>query len=603
MGGQDASKVPDKVPPNAVYKAVNISVKNGVIQPRWAMQKKELTFERVEFYDIRFGMRTLQQTFDGCKFQAQVPYKVSGQAYVVVVIAGHICMINLTTMFVSYIPITDGSILDSRAPRINWETAEDTIVFFDFPALPVLMTGIVARRSDRSANEVPVSTLGTYNQSRMFIANNGNEFSASDAKGNQAAPGAPFSFLELETPGSTFFGQVFSLTTNHFGNNISAMGFLQQTDTSTGIGTMLAATDQAIWAYPTSSERSSWEAGRFGSIVVNSAGIVGPRALENVNGDMFFMSADRHIRTLSMSRDEQGSWARVPISREIDPWLVCHDKSLLKHAFIRYFSNKIFFSVNPYRVVVEDWSTRQPISDYVFGGVAVMEFDNFVDTGKASKPTWAGLWTGVRPMDMCTIDERCFMMGKYRGKNTLWEINPELTYDTADGKIRYVHSRIYTREHDFKDPFLNKTLHSFDLNTDSLQGELNFDIHWKPAHWDNFLHFNTFKMTAPWRTKQVPASNLINGFSPQMIRDVTLTAPEAQNKCNPATDELLNTFRKVQFRLDITAKYWQLHEYRAKAAARAQNENITKCKFKEVTVPLDPNTDWETEDFGPCLEM
>lgn len=44
LGGQDASKIPDRVPENAYYSGVNVSVKRASLQPRWGFERITITY-------------------------------------------------------------------------------------------------------------------------------------------------------------------------------------------------------------------------------------------------------------------------------------------------------------------------------------------------------------------------------------------------------------------------------------------------------------------------------------------------------------------------------------------------------------------------------
>ena len=92
--------------------------------------------------------------------------------------------------------IQGGSQLDEAADRINWSPAGKYLVIFDFPAYPVIIEGLLARRADPALLEIPRSVLGTYNQNRLFIANAGNEFTAGDPAA-YTFPTGPISFFRF----------------------------------------------------------------------------------------------------------------------------------------------------------------------------------------------------------------------------------------------------------------------------------------------------------------------------------------------------------------------------------------------------------------------
>lgn len=606
IGGQDSSVIPDRIPDNCVAAGINISTKRGSLAPRWGFERKTITYPQGGFFNQNKDYVSYKELFDSGKFQLIAPYPAGGTLdRLLIVIAGTIFIFNVDSNTLSIVPISDGSMLNPRASRLNWTPAGKSFVIFDFPSFPVIVTGTTARRADPTQYEVPVSVNGAYNQNRLFIANAGNEFTAGDPVGNTSTPNAPLTFEEIIAPASVYLGQVFQLTTQNANEPITAMGFLQVADTSTGIGPLLIATSRSIYSYNTTQPRSDWEQGQFGAVLTYNTGVVGPRAWANANSDLFFLSADGYVRTLSMSRDEQSRWSKIPISREVEPWMKYYDPSLKQFGFVSYYKNKVFFSANPYRIQAVDYSTRKNIADYAHSGFVVLELDNVSSFGSPGKPTWAGLWTGVNPMDMVVLNERAFVIAKDNlSQNSIWEVNPSINYDTSDCKIRYVHSRIYTKEHDCGDPFVNKETHSIDMNFDALRGDFRINIKYKTSHSPKFIQWGEVKYNSPWRSCEMPCNSCLSGFSHHMIRDLTIGSPSGDGlDCDPATRELYQIFRKIQLQIDFSAIYWELHEYRIKAVLRIQENQETVCQdFETVPICEECNDDWCVEDFNLCQQ-
>jgi len=45
LGGQDFSKEPDKIAPNAFSSGINVTTEDGCLGPRWGLEDKELDFQ------------------------------------------------------------------------------------------------------------------------------------------------------------------------------------------------------------------------------------------------------------------------------------------------------------------------------------------------------------------------------------------------------------------------------------------------------------------------------------------------------------------------------------------------------------------------------
>lgn len=607
VGGQDASKSPQEVPDDAYFTGVNVSTEKGVLRPRWGWDKRKIAFPSGGVKQANTTIKSYKDLFHTGKFQAATYYSVGTDYFLIVVISGQIYAINIATFVAQHVPL-EGEQINPRADRINWSNAGKYLVLFDYPAFPVIIDGLTARRADPKKNEIPVSNIGGYNQNRLIIGNAGNEFTAGDPVGSLAAPDAPITFLEFLTPNSPYFGQVFQLNTNYNNDPITAVSFLQVVDTSTGIGPLLVATKEAIYSYLTQNPRNTWEAGQFGSVIVYNAGVAGPRAIVNLNSDVIFISSDGQARSLSMSRDEQGKWSKTPISREVQNWLKLNDPSLVKYSTVTYFNNKVFLSANPYRTKCLGIN-NEPLPDYASGGFAVLELDNISTLTKESAPAWAGLWTGVRPMDMVVVNNRAFVISKDGRVNEIYEVNPNRTYDTDGSSIRYVKSKITTREHDFptssqsgapaSTSFQNKVLHSLDLTLHSLKGDFKTTVRYRPDQSANFIDWGSFEHKAPWRICRKPFLGL-NGLAGHSFINVNLGSPLGM-RCDPVTGQIFTTFRAMQLEISLEGIYWELRGYRIKATMTAQNENKSSCNLgKSVAVPLECNKDWAIEGFNIC---
>ncbi|GAG10388.1 unnamed protein product, partial [marine sediment metagenome] len=256
--------------------------------------------------------RTYRSIFEGGKFQSAVSFYIDNNPFIVGVISGFIFLVNVTTNYVDVMPIVGGGRINGRVARVNRTVADEYVIFYDYPDYPVLVNGISARRANPADYEVPVSRMGAYNQSRLFIVNGGNEFTGGDPVGSTANfIDPPITFREYLAPGAAYYAQAFQLPTDYNREPVTAIGTLQAVDTSTGVGPLLVASANGIYAYGTHVPRVNWEAGQFGSSIVSQVGVVGPRALVNANADAFFISSDGHVRTVSMATREQKRWSTI----------------------------------------------------------------------------------------------------------------------------------------------------------------------------------------------------------------------------------------------------------------------------------------------------
>lgn len=603
--GQDASQIPDRIAANAYASGINISAKNGALSPRWGWEEIELTFPEggVTGTDGRF--RDWKSIFGSGKFQSGAAYTIGQELYSLIVVNGIIFLVNNQSFNVTVIPLV-GEGLDFSAPRLNWSPADKYFTIFDYPARPVILDGLHARRSSKKKFEIPVSRMGALNSNRLFIADGGNEFTAGDPIGSKG-PGvnAPITFEEILTKGDPFFGQIFKLPSNYNNEIITAMTFLPTVDTSTGIGPLIVGTKNIIASYAAQSPRANWQQEQFGSIVLYNAGIGGARSYAHVNSDLFIQSGDGQIRTLSMARAEQNRFSKVPISREIENWLKFWDIDLVKYGVLAYHSNKLFVAVNPYRTEAID-NNGKITSDVAHAGVAVLELDNVTSFGQASKPAWAGLWTGICPMEFINSNNDLFIVSKDNQRvNKLYRARPDRTYDTVGNSIRYINSRVYTRGYNNQSPLNDKELLSLEIALAGTAGVVQVKAAYMPAHGNQFIPWkNVFKQQVKWQECNLKKA-FLNGYGKQSFKSINFGSPPP-NVCDRFTKESLSLYRQVQIRLDITGKDWMLNSVIVNAALKpkAQN-NITCSKYTDIPIEIEKecNNDWHLEEASLCHQV
>lgn len=600
-GGQDSSLPPARLPENRYAAGVNVTTEQGTLKPRYGYERKSIAFSAGGYSYKSNKIINFRELFQQGNFQAAAPYLLGSKWHLIVVISGVIYLVDVADWSAIILTRNTETQLDATSKRINWTVAGKYLVLHDFPSRPIIVEGFVARRSSYNDSELPPCRLGAFNQSRMFFANAANDFSAGDPVGNAATPDAPITVFEIELSGSPYFGDVYQIPSK-YNSPITAMATLQSVDSSTGIGALIVSTEKELFAYNTVAPRDEWGAGKFGSSVSDQAGIVGPRALCNVNSDLFFVSTDGELRSISAAQNEQKKWARVPMSVEVRDWTKYAYPELLQYTCLAYFRNKIFWAVRPFRT----FSTRFDgvrVLDVAHAGIAVLELDNVSRAGSESPPAWAGLWTGVRPLDFVVCGERMFIISKdSKSHNAIYEVDPELTYDrTTCGQRRPIRSVIYTREHLFKDPFAIKRLQSVELGITKIQGDFKLKVEWKPSHSETFLPWTEFDHEVPSKYIYIEDNSLRERL-PLSFRELKFGLPDVQSG-HPVTQDLFSSVKRVQLRISIYADNWQLNEYQLLAAATSENTT----EFLPDNLPIATEmrqeySDWTYEEFSLDLQ-
>jgi len=396
-GGQNSALDPDLIADIQYYIGINVSAEEGTLKPRWPLIEQPLDFSSTGSYTRPTGFQvSWEEVFSSGKFQAFIPYSIGPDYYNIWIVSGFLFLINLETFAVSVLNLADP--VNIYADRINWSNAGNYLVIFDWPNRPLILEGIEIRRSDPAAFEVPASVLGALNQNRLVIASAGIDWTAGDPAGSPATPNAPITFTEIILPSTGFTGDQYQIPTANKNNDvITAMGFLQVLDKSTGIGSLFVSTNYATYSYPTYLPRADWlDSGTsavFGSLLL-PIGIVGQRAHVNVNSDVVFRSPDNEIYAFTVARNSQFKWSNTSISREVAIYLDDNDKDLTFVTSTAKYKNKIFVTCKPYRMDV--YSADGLLHrDIVNAGVVVIETNNMASLSNQSAPAWAGVWTGT----------------------------------------------------------------------------------------------------------------------------------------------------------------------------------------------------------------
>lgn len=601
-GGQNDGLSPDNIGLDQYRRAINVTTKNGNLGPRPAFIHKEITVVT----EGRVSELSYSKIFHSGKFQAATSYDSDDGKFIIAVISGIIFRIDPQRLEAEVIQIGEDSEdrMSQYRRRIHWSYAGKFLVFYDYPNLPVIIENREARRVDTEREsfpgvplpEIPTSVLGVYAQNRLWVANEVNEFTAGDPVGG-INEDAPITFEETLTIGGAYYGQVFSLGNQPTAQPITALGFLQVPDTSTGVGPILVATKNSIYAYRGDLPRSQWEQTAFGRLLLYNAGIVGPRAFTNLNSDIIFLSNDGQVRSLQLNSGDQQRWDNAPISREVEPWLnEFSDKALLDIAFVNSYGGRIFISVAPYRTQALSLD-KQPVKDYAHGGMVVLELDNVSALGANAQPAWAGLWTGISPMEMVVMEEGPYIFAKDDGGiNRLYFMDESATQDEFQGEKVDIICRVYTREYDFQSRFQDKKTGSIDYSLSDIEGDFRFHAEYRSSAANNWSTWRSFFHQAKTEFCEETANECLPILAPHGFREMDFGDPD-EVECDILTNERSDIIKKVGLRLTISAKKWRLENLHLRyeileETTRPATQRCENIENKELQFECE-NNDWE----------
>lgn len=618
IGGQNAGLYPDRIGRAQYASGINGTTKDGTFSPRPGKTQIGLTFPQNTFFTRPDGTKiSHEKIFNSGKFQCAGDYINDTGKFIIAVISGIIFQIDPVAETVVVLDIeTQTSVsdigieaieprtqrLDQYTARIQWSHAGRFFVIFDYPDYPIIIEGGSVRRADPAKFEIFPSVLGAFNETRMFAFSNLNEFTAGDSTSNTLTPNAPITFEEVLAPAAPYATQIFSLGSTNSNNPITAVGFLQQTDNITGIGPMFVATKSSTYMYHTETPRAQWQNEQFGTLVLAKVGMASQRGVLNLNGDILFYDGMGNIRAFSVAQADQKRWSHTPIDKEVKNWVKYDDPTLTPACVAGYFNNRAFFSVNPFRANAIDLYGNKVI-DYACKGMVALELDNVSGFGQGATPVWAGLWTGLKPMEMVDLDGTLYIFSKdSNSTNTLYRVeSDDITWDTWQGKQKQIKSRLYTRDYNFAEsvgPFVMKEEVAAYTDFKIIEGKFSCELEKKSDQYPVWEPWRIFSHIAQVQRSDFPFDKVMPELLPHSFREINMGSPIIENQCNLITSEELRYFNKMQLCLTITGLNWKLDNVRLKATTQEDANLITDvCPEdglpKQLILDDDRLSDWD----------
>lgn len=612
-GGQNSGLEPHTIAKNQYYKAVNATAINGTLRPR-------LPYVHVPIKVVTPGSelgRSYQEIFDKGKFQGEREFLQPTNPYAISVRGGIVFKIFYESGTAQVLRTSTSDRIAGSSRRNSIAAASDYLVIADWPNQPVIIESGKARRSNMYAldglgliaPETPAHKIAVFLQSRLWVTN-GVEFTAGDPVGNTITPKAPISFVEVYTPNAPYTGQVFTLGYGFKNQPITAMGYISSRNSqskvqATNYGPLYVATKGSIHIYDAELPREQWIQTQFGRLELSGTGIVGQRAHSIIGSDVMFQDVYGRVHSLTKNQnDERSGWATTNISREVYHWLNTPNKEYLDVGFITYWNNRVFIGANPYRYVTRGYR-GEAVYDYAHRGMVVLELDNVSSIAGVGAPSWAGVWTGINPMEATVVNDKLYIVSKDAdGFNRTYVVDEQARFDEWHGTKVPIRSRIYTRAYDAEIPLTEKHEHSAEITTGTIAENFKVTLRRKPLHITSWALWNTFEFKP---TCEVVCSEDGSMCPPQSAGFLSIPFAKAiETVCNKITNEPASAFREIQLLLDVVGSDWKIFKVKLKTEVKGgEHDSAYPCPVKTTTLPLaDPNfeSDWAIHSVCPKLE-
>lgn len=586
-GGIDAGVMPSEVDKNQVAFAVNASFRQGFISPRPGFIQKD--------YDVCLSITadstlvTADQTnvtADGYSeecygssnltgvFQCALPYiGDNGSTFILMLISGKVWLYDCLQNSVQNLSTSPD--LENPSNLLDgWMVqAENFVVIQDGQSAPLIFNGSNLRRA--TVDEIKCGRVMAYVNGRIWYAlANGFSFRATDivyGDGTRASV--------LKETENTFLNEGGDFAVPSDSGGITAMAVPGNPDTSLGQGPLLIFTPRYVFSINAPVDRNVWKNLSYPiqAISLLTSGALGARSAITVNGDVFYRAVDG-VRSFIIARRSFTDPGNTPISGEILNIAENDQTDLLWSGSSVVFDNRLLMTGQP----------RYNAQGVVHKALMVLDFDLITSLRKKFPPAWAGIWTGLDVLQVVKTEnsygDRCFSIARgLDGTIQIWEISKAEKFDNniVDGKKK-IQWLVQTRAYNFEIPFGLKRLDSGDIFIDSLDGDVSFNIEYRPDQYPGWIEWADWAECATTLQCQ-PACPLTN-FQPQYRPKMRLPTP-SDIPCNSSISTPTRNMYEVQMSLTITGycriKSIRVHAYDVQEPAVGECLVDQGCKTLE----------------------
>ena len=588
-GGIDAGVMPSEVDKNQVAFAVNASFRQSFVSPRPGFVQKDynlcttITADNAEitadqtnvtadgWSENCYGPQSLTGTF-----QCALPYIAdNGRTFILMLISGNVWLYdteqnNAQNLTVSPSLENPSNLLDGWMVQ-----AENFVVIQDGFSKPLIFNGTNLRRA--TDDEIKCGRVMAYVNGRIWYAlPDGFSFRATDivyGDGTRASV--------LKETENTFLNEGGDFSVPSDSGGITAMAVPGDPDTSLGQGPLLIFTPRYVFSVQAPTDRDTWKNLNYPiqAISLLTSGALGARSAITVNGDVFYRSVDG-IRSFIIARRSFNDWGNTPISAEMTPIVENDQTNLLWASSAVVFDNRVLMTSQP----------RFNSEGVIHKAISVLDMELVTSMRKKFPPAWAGIWTGLNVLQLVKTEnaygDRCFSIAR-GSDNTIqiWEITKSNKFDSnlSDPKkeIRWL---VQTRAYNFELPFGLKRLDSGDIFIDSLDGNVSFNVEYRPDQYPGWLEWADWSECAivdQCVTGLCPLTN----FQPQYRPKMRLPTP-ADIPCNSTISTPTRNLYEVQMSLTITGycriKSIRVHAYDVQESAVGECRTFQGCKVLEA---------------------
>lgn len=322
-----------------------LSLKRGFFGSEWE-QHIQSTSSELNFANIAVNQAAAELNSTGInfvdnfkkgRFQGSLLYKTPNAKYSVVVISGHIYLIDLDSYKITVLSRNDTK-MNQYCERVYMVQAERHFIIQDGINKPRILTGAALRLSDTDNFEVPVGTNMAYGQGRLAVQVSDKHFRIGDIhlaySQNNVLKFKETEFLN-EGGGFTVSGKL---------GKIVSLQFANVADTSTGDGPLLAICENGFSTFAINNPRRQWNNIAIQKVQMIGTAMTGKDAYVNINEDILYRSPEG-VRSYSVGRSEANSGFRFSeITKEVDPYIENDSNTDIQYVRLAYFDKRLLIT-------------------------------------------------------------------------------------------------------------------------------------------------------------------------------------------------------------------------------------------------------------------
>ena len=266
---------------------------------------------------------------------------------------------------------------------------------------------------------------------------------------------------------------------------VTAMAALRNADTGTGVGALVVFARNGVSAFDVSITRAQWKTTQISQVLFTGASTQSPWSVCSVNGDLFYIDDEGHVRTLRYSTSEvKNALTSLPLSNELVPYVMKNNLSIASTAFV---DNRLLAT----------FCGHDTLSH--FRALASLDLAVLQARGASPQSMYDGLWTGFKFKQVLSafsggVTTLFAIVEKDDGAHALMVLDDDDVYDEGSVPIE---SQIVTRTFLFKSPTDQKLLKYVELWLADIQSNTTVSVYVRPSGYPYWQLVGTKALIVP----------------------------------------------------------------------------------------------------------